>query len=350
MLNIAAWYLLTITADIDIYSSRGASMKIAVIGAGNWGTTLAHLFGREHDVMLCTRTSDHADSINEKRENIKYLKGIGLAGRVRAARYLSEPFDPDDIIVVAVPSHQVRQVARDLSGKLLAQPVICASKGFEHATMKTMSEVLHDELPTVPLIVLTGPNIAREIAEGKPTKAILASKDFAAVSRVVKTFKNELLAFEICNDVKGVELCASLKGIIAIGVGIADGLGLGKNFMGVLMTYGLREFARISEFLGVSPKTIYGIAGLGDMIATCLSPESRNRRFGFMLGQGIEPECALRNVGMVVEGVQMAKTIVDLENLNIPIPLFATIAKIIFEPNGHLPNKFIQCLQQYQTT
>jgi len=325
-------------------------MKIVVIGAGNWGTTLAHIFSAEHDVLLCTRTSEHAESINRDRENIKYLKGIGLSGRVRAARHLSEPFEYDDIIVVSVPSNQVRHIAHDLNGRLLSQPLICASKGFEHSSMKTMSEVLHDEIPSAPIVVLTGPNIAREIAEGKPTKAILASKDFAAVSRVVKTLKNDLIAFEICNDVKGVELCAALKGIIAIGVGIADGLGLGMNFMGVLMTYGLREFTRISEFLGVSPKTIYGIAGLGDMIATCLSPDSRNRKFGFMLGRGAEPESALRNVGMVVEGVQMAKTIAELENLNIPIPLFATIAKIIFEPNGHLPKKFINCLQQYQTS
>lgn len=323
-------------------------MKIIVIGAGNWGTTLSCLFAKRQDVSLWTNSSEHAEQINSKKENIKYLKGIKLPARVTPVKKFNEPVEDDDIFVIAVPSSQVRNVACELGRVTKSHPVVCASKGFEHQWLKTMSEVIQDELPKSPMIVLTGPNIAREVAEGKPTKAVLASKNFAVVTRVARLLKNDHLTFEICSDVKGVELCAALKGVIAIGVGIADGLGLGKNFTGVLMTYGLREFTEISEFLGISPKTIYGIAGLGDLIATCLSPDSRNRKFGYMLGKGFDTDMALTKVGMVVEGVQMAKTIAGLEDLNIPIPLFSTISKIIFEPNGYLPHRFINCLTKYK--
>ncbi len=323
-------------------------MKTVIIGAGNWGTTLASIFAQKHAVSLWTTTAEQAQSINELKENTKYLKGIALPPQVRAVKKFSEPVDEDDIVIISVPSNQVRSLARELHTTVGKQPLVCASKGFEHQSFKTMSEVINDELPQSPIIVFTGPNIAREVAEGKPTKAVLASKDFAAVKRVVEVLKNDLITFEICRDIKGVELCAALKGIIAIGVGIADGLGLGKNFTGVLMTYGLREFTEISEFLGISKKTIYGIAGLGDLIATCLSHNSRNKKFGYMLAKGINSTEALKKVGMVVEGVQMAKTISELEDLNMPIPLFSTISKIIFEPNGHMPNRFIQCLTHYK--
>lgn len=324
-------------------------MKTIIIGAGNWGTTLARLFSMQNSVSLWTNSREHAEEINIHHENKKYLEGISLPVRVKAVNKFSETVGLDDIIIIAVPSSQVRVVAAELKSAGVAAPIVCASKGFEHESFKTMSEVIKDELPQVPVIVLTGPNIAREIAEGKPSKAVLASKEFGIVTRVARQLKNEYLTFEICHDVKGVELCAALKGIIAIGVGIADGLCLGNNFTGLLMTYGLREFTQIAEFLNISPKTIYGIAGLGDLIATCLSTDSRNRKFGYLLGKGADRNGALQKVGMVVEGVQMAKTIAELDNLNIPIPLFAMISKIIFEPNGHLPNEFIHCLTNYRT-
>ncbi len=323
-------------------------MKTIVIGAGNWGTTLSCIFSENQEVSLWTTSDAKAGAINTCRENSTYLKGIPLPDGIHALPKFGESIGHDDLLVIAVPSHQVRSISRELSGVINGQTVMCVSKGFEHTSFKTMSEVIQDELPKTPVVIMTGPNIAREIAEGKPAKAVLASKDLGAVSKVAKTIRNKHLAFEISSDVKGVELCASLKGIIAIGVGIADGLDLGNNFMSLIVTYGLQEFADISGFLGISSKTVYGIAGLGDLIATCLSKDSRNRRFGYMLGKGMDREAALQEVGMVVEGVQMAKTISDLDDLNMPIPLFAAIAKIIFEPNGHLPHTFINCLTQYK--
>ena len=322
-------------------------MKIVVLGAGNWGTTLACLFADNNDVSLWTRTKEHAESINQNRENIKNLKGIKLPDRVKAAYKFDQKINNDDIVLIAVPSNQVRPVLQELKKHLNGQIIVSASKGFEHQSFKTISEVINDEITDSPVIVLSGPNIAREIAEGKPTKSVLASMDIASAAKVAKVFKNNCLSFEVCSDIKGVELCAALKGIIAIGVGISEGLELGKNFTGLILTYGLKEFKAISEFLGITEKTIYGIAGLGDLIATCLSTNSRNWRFGNLIGRGMDRNTALQEVGMVVEGVQMAKTIVELEELNISIPLFNTISRIIFEPNGDNKEKFIKCLTNY---
>ena len=145
------------------------------------------------------------------------------------------------------------------------------------------------------------------MAAGLPSKAVLASHDLTALTKVARSLRNQTLIFELSRDVDGVELCAALKGVIAVGVGIVDGLALGDNMTALLMTSGLREFVEIAEFLEIRHKTIYGIAGLGDLITTCISPNSRNRRFGRLLGQGVSTEEALKQVGMVVEGVQMAR-------------------------------------------
>lgn len=323
-------------------------MKIIVIGAGNWGTTLACLLGKYNRVSLWTRRPEHAEEINKTRENSRYLQGILLPESVTAVPMFQETVEGDDIVLMVVPSKELPSVARELADRLNGQPVVCASKGFQHSTFKTMGQVITETIPSSPLVILTGPNIAREIARGKPTKAVLASENLQALSLVSRTFRNDVLNFEISRDVQGVELCAALKGIIAIGVGIADGLELGDNFTGVLMTYGLREFVAIAEFLGISDKTIYGIAGMGDLIATCLSKNSRNRKFGYLLGTGVPTEDALLNVGMVVEGVQMAKTIVDMGDLNISIPLFTTIARAIFEEGLNLREEFVRCLLGYR--
>lgn len=324
-------------------------MKLHVIGAGNWGTTLAHLFSKENEILLWTQTEEHAQNINSESENKLYLSGLKLSKNIVAVKSFSVDIEPDDVILLVVPSSALPSVVDNLKEKINGQTIICATKGFEHQTLRTMGEVINAKIPDSPLIALSGPNIARELAQGKPTKAVLASENLIAVTRVIKYLKNDLLAFEVSRDIKGIELCAALKGIIAIGVGIADGLELGDNFTALLMTYGLREFVAIAEFLGIQQKTIYGIAGLGDLIATCLSKNSRNRRFGYLIGKGYKTEEALKEVGMVVEGVQMTKTILGLDDLNVSIPLFTVITKIIFEPNGYnISDKLIACLTQYK--
>lgn len=319
-------------------------MTIHVIGAGNWGTTLAKLFAETNDVVLCTHSVKHADEVTTHRENRRYLPGVALPEQLTAAPLADCSFDADGVVVLAVPSRALPELLQELRPRLQGNALVCATKGFQHATFKTMGQLVQETIPESPLIVLSGPNIARELAAGLPSKAVLASHDLTALTRVARVLRNETLFFELSRDVDGVELCAALKGVIAVGVGIADGLELGDNMTALLMTYGLREFVEIAEFLEIRHKTIYGIAGLGDLIATCISPNSRNRRFGRLLGQGVPTEEALRQVGMVVEGVQMARTIVEMGDLNIRIPLFSTIARAIFEDKRSVRDEFMACL------
>jgi glycerol-3-phosphate dehydrogenase (NAD(P)+) len=281
---------------------RVKTVRIIVIGAGNWGTTLAKLFVGTSEVVLCTHSVEHADEINIHHENQRYLPGIFLRPSLMAVALSEVVFVPEDLIVLAVPSRVLPDLVTGLRSRLLGNPLVCATKGFQHASFKTMGQLVRETIPESPLIVLSGPNIARELAAGLPSKAVLASHDLTALTKTARALRNDTLIFELSRDVDGVELCAALKGVIAVGVGIADGLALGDNMTALLMTYGLREFVEIAEFLEIRHKTIYGIAGLGDLIATCISPNSRNRHFGRLLGQGVKTTEALTQVGMVVEG------------------------------------------------
>lgn len=323
-------------------------MTIHVIGAGNWGTTLSKLFAETNDVVLCTHSAEHADEITTFRENRRYLSGVPLPSNLTAIPLAACVIEADDVVVLAVPSRSLPDLTQELRPRLCGNPLVCATKGFQHASFKTMGQLVRETIPESPLIVLSGPNIARELASGLPSKAVLASHDLTALTRVARVLRNDTLVFELSRDVDGVELCAALKGVIAVGVGIADGLKLGDNMTALLMTYGLREFVEVAEFLEIRHKTIYGIAGLGDLITTCISPNSRNRRFGRLLGQGMPTDEALAQVGMVVEGVQMARTIVEMGDLNIRIPLFSTIARAIFEENRSLREEFSACLIHYR--
>lgn len=327
-------------------------MKIIVIGAGNWGTTLAIVLSKYSNVSLWTEINQQAKEINKYSENKEFLPGIKLPKEICVIEKYKEAIDADGIIIFAVPSSAVRNVAKELREHISqAGPdkptIISASKGFDHESFKTMSQVIKEVLPQSTVITLSGPNIASEISKGKPAKAVLACEDISILMRVKKLLKNDVISFELSKDVTGIELCAALKGIIAIAVGIADGLGLDTNFQSLIMTYGLREFVKIAEFLLVSEKTIYGIAGLGDLIATCVSKSSRNHQFGYLIGQGMERDAALREVGMVVEGVKMSKTIINMEDFNLSIPLITCINKIIF--NHYKPEELINAVKNMKS-
>ncbi len=306
-------------------------MRIYVIGSGNWGTTLATLFCEKNDVHLWTIDQQEADQINSSHENRAFLPGKKLPASIIVECKYSHPIEPEDLVILAIPSRRIESVAIELKKTRVAN-ILNVSKGLKHDTLMTVQEIVKQHLPDVKFATLSGPTISREIANGLPAKAVLASSDLQLLMTLQKALQNKLLVFEFSRDITGIELCGSLKGLIAIAVGIADGLGLETNIHGLIMTYGLQEFATVLEFLGVSTKTVYGIAGAGDLITTCLSENSRNRRFGNFLGQGLSRNDALEKVGMVVEGVSMAKTIQQLSRFNLSIPLFDSIARIIFEP------------------
>ena len=257
----------------------------------------------------------------------------------------SENIGSEDVVIFAIPSSRVREAATELSRHVDSPPtIVTASKGLEYKSFKTMSQVIKDVLPTANVVVLTGPTIAREIAQGQPARAVLACDNVAILVKVNKLLRNDLITFELSNDPVGAELCGALKGTVAIGIGIADGLGLGANIQGLILAYGLQEFVKIAEFLSVRKDSIYGLPGLADVATTCLSEHSRNRRFGYLLGRGLKLNEALKKVGMAVEGVNAARTIAELKELNVSIPLLSGIAELILTQPETVYSKMVKII------
>ena len=305
--------------------------KIIVIGSGNWGTTLSKIFSENNKVYLWTIDKKEADKINKKNES-PFLPNIKLPENIIVEEKFSRQIEPTDVVVIAIPSRFIESLTNEFIINNITNCIIVnASKGVEHTTLKTVWETMMDRIPTLKFDNLSGPTIAREIAEDIPAKAILAARDIALLFQLQQKLENNLLKFEFSRDIKGVELASALKGLIAIAVGIADGVGFKTNVFGVIMTYGVHEFVTIMKFLGVYHKTAYSIAGMGDLITTCISENSRNRKFGKLLGLGHSRDEALQEVGMVVEGVSMAKTIDKLAKFNLSIPLISCVTRIIFE-------------------
>ena len=316
-------------------------MKIIVIGSGNWGTTLAMCFCKKHPVHLWTMTEEEASEMTEKRENIGHLPGIKLPDSLIIEKKYTSRIDEDDIIITVVPSRVLENVFQELyDNGVRTNIIVNASKGVKHSTIKTAHQIARDILPEAGFAAISGPNIAVEIAHGLPAKTVLVCYDVGVLVKLQEALTNDLLFFEFSRDISGIELCAALKGLIAIAVGFADGLGYKTNIFGLIITKGLQEFKTVVEFLGVSIDTVYGIAGVGDLVTTCLSEDSRNRRFGKYLAQGFSTDDALKKVGMEVEGVSMAKTVRKFAKFNLNIPLISMVAKIIFEGSDNVEEEF----------
>ncbi len=316
-------------------------MKIIIIGAGNWGTTLAILFSKKHKVYLWTIDQDEADRINSNHAN-PLFNNTKLSNNIIVEKKFSRKINKDDIVIIAIPSRKIESLTDEfLKNNETEFIAVNASKGVEHSTLKTVSETVLSKLENVRFATLSGPTIAREITENLPAKAVLASEDVILLFYLQKVLENDILKFEFSRDVKGIELAASLKGLFAIAVGMCDGLGFKTNIFGLIMTYGLREYEIVMKFLGVPISTVYGIAGMGDLITTCISESSRNRKFGKFLAQGLTRDEALEKVGMEVEGVSMAKTIQKLAKFNLSIPLISCITKIIFEDIKDIKSELI---------
>jgi len=307
-------------------------MKIIVIGAGNWGTALANLFAETQKVHLWTLTQTEADEINSSGENKQFLQGINLSKNIYAEEKFASTVESDDIVVVVIPSRRIHELANEFKAHGYERFIFLnASKGVRHDNLQTIGEIIDEVLPSVRFANLAGPTIAREIADGLPAKAILTSNDLDLLFLLQQRLMNSLLYFEFSTDVKGVELASSLKGLIAIATGIVDGLGYKTNIFGLVMTYGLAEFKSLMDFLCVNSKTVYGIAGMGDLITTCISENSRNRQFGKLLAEGYTTEEALQKVGMVVEGVSMAQTIKKFTSLQLHLPLITFVTEAVFD-------------------
>ncbi len=303
---------------------------IVVIGSGNWGLALASLFAGRHPVRVWTIDAAMAEKLQVNRHKPGDFYNYPIPDSIVIEPKYATGFDESNtLVILAVPSSQVRTAAHELAQHTRAPGVLCVSKGFDVQWQCTMSEVIKREIPGASVIVLTGPTIANEVAEGKPTRAVLACEDLTCLALVKEALRNDVISFEISRNPIHHEVCAALKGIVAIGIGMADGLELGTNVQGVLMTEGLREMAVVASFFGIPGEVAFGLSGAADLITTCISPHSRNRRLGTLLAQGLSMEDALAKVGMTVEGVAMSRTIETLWTLDVSIPFIHLVNAVV---------------------
>jgi len=309
--------------------------KIFVIGAGSWGTALAALLGEKgYSVHLWARRKELAEEINRARENRQYLKGIRIPGTVTATNSVKGISD-SNVVVVAVPSKFFRETIRLFSGYITKDSVIVhAIKGFEGSTGKRISEVLSEEVPNVKKVaVMSGPNHSEEVAKRTPTATVIASHDKKVRKRLCKIFSTPYFKPYPHDDVIGVEICGAIKNIVAMAIGVCDGLNLGDNSKGSIVTLGLTEMSAIAKALGAKRMTCYGLAGVGDLVATCYSRHSRNRFVGEMLAKGKSIDEIKKEMhGMVAEGLDNAKIAYDICKRNkINAPLISHSYKVLHE-------------------
>jgi len=310
-------------------------MRIGILGAGSWGTALAFLLGKKgEDVLLWARRKEIADWINDRNENRFYLPGILLPPNIRATIEIEEAVEGKDVIVLAVPSFAMREVVERLSQCDIGSAiVVSAAKGLEEESGKRMSEVILEIMPSLKerLLVLSGPNLAGEIVREIPTTSVVAGEESLS-SLVQELFATHYFRVYRNEDIIGVELGGALKNIIAIGAGINDGLGFGDNTKSALMTRGLAEMIRLGLRLGASLQTFFGLAGLGDLVATCASPLSRNRRLGELIAKGRSLEEAKREIGQVAEGEPTTRAAYNLAmSLGVEMPITCEVYNVLFK-------------------
>ncbi|MBF6591741.1 MAG: NAD(P)-dependent glycerol-3-phosphate dehydrogenase [Ktedonobacterales bacterium] len=314
---------------------------VAVLGTGAWGTTLARLVGFEGqragegmEVILWEHHPERATMMERERENRAYLPGEAFPPNLRVSADLDTAVRGREIVVLVTPSQQVREHARALAPLLeRGTLVVSASKGLELGTHLRMSQVLAQELPVgTAIAALSGPNLAKEVARGLPAAAVVASPATEVAERARAALSTPLFRVYTSEDVAGVELGGALKNIIALGVGISDGLGYGDNAKASFMTRALAEITRLALAAGANPLTLAGLAGLGDLIATCSSPLSRNRMLGLELAQGHALETLLAERKTVAEGVTTTRAALELAaHLGVELPITEQIARVLFE-------------------
>ncbi|MHC4984595.1 MAG: NAD(P)H-dependent glycerol-3-phosphate dehydrogenase [Planctomycetota bacterium] len=320
---------------------------IVVIGSGNWGLALASLFSGNRPTRVWTVDQAMADDINAHRDRPGEFYPYPLPDSVVVeCKYVTAVDPASTLFVLAVPSSTVADVAAEL-GRVAESPlVLSVSKGYDAHRLCTMSALIAQQIPGAAVVVLTGPTIANEVAEGKPTRAVLAGDDLMHLATVKEALTNDVISFEVSRDPSHHEICAALKGIVAIAVGMADGLEMGANIQGILMTEGLKEMAAVASFFNIPESFAYGVSGAGDLITTCISPDSRNRRLGQALANGLSADQALTEVGMTIEGLAMSQTIETLWSLDVSIPLFHLVNRIVAGEHDDVRRQLSDLLQR----
>lgn len=286
------------------------TIKVAVLGGGSWGTTVAHLCAHNAPTVLWARSQECVDSINGAHRNHRYLADYELHPELRATTDLAEAVDSVDLLVVGVPSHAFRGTVRSVAPLVRPWiPAISLTKGLDLETGQRMTEVLSDELPGHPVGVLTGPNLAKEILAGSPAASVIAMRDLTIAESLQGVFTGEVFRVYTNDDVVGCELGGALKNVIAIASGMAAGIGAGDNTRATVITRGLAEITRIGVAMGGRPLTFAGLTGMGDLIATCISPQSRNHTVGRLLGGGLSIDEVIAEMNQVAEGVKSCRLV-----------------------------------------
>ncbi|MFB9885651.1 NAD(P)H-dependent glycerol-3-phosphate dehydrogenase [Balneatrix alpica] len=310
---------------------------VAVLGGGSFGTVLANIAAQNgHSVRLWLRDEALIEAINRDHENARYMPGYPLSPQILAVSDLAQAVSGAEILVMAVPSKAYREVARQCRALLTPTTVVLSTaKGIEAGSFALMSQILAEELPQQPLAVLSGPNLAKEIAQQQLTATVVASADAEVRNRIQQTFKSPFFRLYANNDMYGVELGGALKNIYAIATGMGAALGMGENTRSMLITRSLAEMSRFAVRLGANPLTFLGMAGVGDLIVTCMSPLSRNYRVGYALGQGRSLEDAVAELGEVAEGVGTLQTIKAwADELEVYMPLVQGLYQVVFNGQG----------------
>lgn len=308
--------------------------KIAVLGSGSWGTALSIVLGNKgHTVNLWGRNKEHIESLKCTRKNSKYLPGVDLSENIDMYTDIIKCIKGCSIIVLAVSSQGVREILDKIKGHVDKNQIfVNVAKGIENNTLLRISQIVDSFYPENHYVALSGPSHAEEVCKGIPTTIVSASKSRYAAEFVQDVFITPSLRVYTNPDVVGVELGGAIKNVIALGAGISDGLGYGDNANAALMTRGIREIARLGEAMGGNISTFAGLTGIGDLIVTCTSKHSRNRRCGIALGQGKSLDDAVTSIGMVVEGVYTTKAAYGLaKEYNIEMPITNEIYKILYE-------------------
>ena len=308
--------------------------KVSVIGAGSWGTALAILLEKNgHEVTLWSHREEEAKELAKSREHKSKLPGVQIPERIEITGNLESALQAKDVLVFAVPSVAVRSTAKKVAPYVKkGQLIVNVAKGIEETTLMTLTDIIEEEIPGAKGCVLSGPSHAEEVSRGLPTTCVVGAKDKETAEFLQNAFMSPVFRVYISPDILGIELGGALKNVIALAAGTADGLGYGDNTKAALITRGITEIARLGIAMGAKADTFYGLSGIGDLIVTCASKHSRNRKAGYLMGQGRSMQQAMDEVNMVVEGVYSAKAGLALsQKYKVEMPIIEQVNKVLFE-------------------
>ena len=308
--------------------------KVSVIGAGSWGTALALLLSKNgHDVTMWSILEDEIRMLDKEREHKSKLPGVKLPDTMKFTTDLKKAVEGRDFLVLAVPSTFTRGTAKNMCPYVAeGQIIVDVAKGIEEATLMTLSQQIEDEIPQADVAVLSGPSHAEEVGRGLPTSVVVGAKTRETAEYLQGLFMNEVFRVYTSPDMLGMELGGSLKNVIALAAGMADGLGYGDNTKAALITRGMFEMNKLAVTMGAKQETLNGLTGIGDLIVTCESKHSRNRKAGMLIGQGYTMQQAMDEVKMVVEGVYSAKAAIALaKKYGVDMPIIEEVNKVLFE-------------------